>query len=214
MKVIISLVLSLVSLSVHAQDTTKTEFDGHKWEAPYHFPIPKDWTIERFLIPISFAPQIPYKGVEDIRFTPGWGNVKTDEYWTYAFLWYLDDSPETNAKIIADNLQAYYTGLININRENYKVPVEKLIPVVTSFKEIPTDRGDLQTFTGTIKMLDYMQQQPITLNCKAHLKTCPGENKTLLFYEISPKSFTHKNWQSLNQLWIDFTCKKVDTLNK
>ncbi len=63
-------------------------------EAPYHLSIPKDWTIERFLITISFAPQISYKGVEDIRFTPGWGKVDSDEYWTYAFLWYLDAHPK------------------------------------------------------------------------------------------------------------------------
>lgn len=77
MKYLIILMLCLTSLSIYGQEV-KTEFDGHKWEAPYQLPVPKDWTIERFLIPISFAPQIPYKGVEDIRFTPGWGKVDSD----------------------------------------------------------------------------------------------------------------------------------------
>ena len=103
----------LVSLNINGQEV-KTAFDGHKWEAPYHLPIPKGWTIERFLIPISFAPQISYKGVEDIRFTPGWGDIKSEEYWTYAFLWYLDGSPKTDANIIAANLKAYYTGLVKL----------------------------------------------------------------------------------------------------
>ena len=208
MKNLITLVLCLAFLSMYGQEANKTEFDGHKWEAPYNLSIPKDWAIERFLIPISFAPQISYKGVDDIRFTPGWGNVKSDEYWTYAFLWYLDGAPKTDAKIIADNLKAYYTGLIDINRENYKVPIEKLIPVVTSFKEVETYNGDVKTYNGTIEMLDYMQQKPITLNCIVHLTSCPEENKTILFYELSPKPFTHKNWQSLNQLWSGFTCKR------
>lgn len=212
MKNLIALILCLLSLNSYGQEVTKTEFDGHKWEAPYSLPIPKDWTIERFLIPISFAPQISYNGVEDIRFTPGWGNVESDQYWTYAFLWYLDGSPKTDAKIIAGNLKAYYTGLIEINRENYKVPVEKIIPVLTSFKETQTDNGDLKTYAGTIKMLDYMQQKPITLHCIAHLKSCLEENKTILFYELSPKPLTHNNWLSLNQLWLDFKCKKIDAV--
>ncbi|MHA4893016.1 hypothetical protein, partial [Enterococcus faecium] len=89
----------------------KVKFDGNKWEAPYTLNFPKGWDIERFLIPIAFAPEISYKGVEDIRFTPGWGKVQTDEYWTYAFLWYLDGKVKTNEKIIEDNLKAYYTGL-------------------------------------------------------------------------------------------------------
>lgn len=208
MKRFISLLLCLVAFNLYGQDATNTEFDGHKWEAPYHLAIPKDWGSERFLIPISFAPQIPYKGVEDIRFTPGWAKVKTDEYWTYAFLWWLDGSPTMDANIIAANLKAYYTGLIETNREGYKVPVEKITPVQTAFKKTKTASGDLKTFTGTIDMLDYMQQKAITLHCIVHLKLCPEENKTIVFYELSPKPFPHPNWASLNQLWLDFKCKK------
>ena len=201
--------LCLFSLNINAQEE-ETAFDGHKWEAPYHLPIPKGWTIERFLIPISFAPQISYKGVEDIRFTPGWGNIKSEEYWTYAFLWYLDGSLKTDANIIAANLKAYYTGLVEINSESFKVPAEKLIPVLTSFKEMQTAKGDLKTYTGTIELLDYMQHKSIKLNSIVHLKSCPKDDKTLLFFELSPKPLTHNNWLLLNQLWLDFECKKID----
>ena len=207
MKNLIVLFFCLTSLHINAQEV-KPEFDGHKWEAPYALAIPNGWTIERFLIPISFAPQISYNGVEDIRFTPGWANVKTDEYWTYTFLWYLNGSPKTNAGIIAGNLKAYYSGLIKVNTQSQKKPAENLIPVITSFKKVQTGKGDLKTFNGTIEMLDYMQQKPITLNCIVHLQYCLKENKTILFYELSPKPLTHNIWSSLNQLWLDFKCKK------
>ncbi|WP_462252209.1 hypothetical protein [Ferruginibacter sp.] len=207
MKNLLVIFLFLISITINAQELS-TAFDGHKWEAPYNLPIPKDWTIERFLIPISFAKQIPYKGVEDIRFTPGWAKAKSDEYWTYAFLWWLDDNPETDAKIIAENLKAYYTGLFKINTDSTKIPAGKIIPVTTSFKEATTDKGDVKTYTGTIEMNDYMQLKPITLNCIAHLKFCEEDNKTILFYELSPQPFTHSIWLSLNQLWLDFKCKK------
>ena len=208
MRILILLLLIQFSFSVYSQDTTKHEFDGHKWEAPYHLSIPKDWTIERFLIPISFAPAIPYKGVEDIRFTPGWGNVKTEEYWTYAFLWFLDGTPEIDKKTIEKNLKAYYSALIQINSADYKVPADKIIPVKTSFKKTKAEAGDLKTFTGTIEMLDYMQHTPIILHCKVHVKTCPEENKTIVFHELSPKPLTHINWKNMNQLWLDFKCIK------
>jgi len=83
-----------------------------------------------------------------------------------------------------------------------------LIPVKTSFKKINSHPGDLKTFTGTIEMLDYMQHTPIILNCITHVKYCSEENKTIVFYELSPKPLTHKNWLTLNQLWLDFKCKK------
>jgi hypothetical protein len=188
----------------------KAEFDGHKWEAPYHLSIPANWTIERFLIPISFAPKIPYTGVEDIRFAPGWGNVKSEEYWSYAFLWYLDGMPETSCAIIEDNLKEYYTGLIHINTDSAKLGAipEKLRQVKTSFKEIQADKGDLKTFTGKVEMLDYMQLKLITLNCIVRMRTCSQENKTILFYQLSPKPYSDKIWLSFNQLWLDFACKK------
>jgi len=205
LKFVAALAMCLLTASVFSQET-KPEFDGHKWEAPYSLSIPKDWTIERFLIPISFAPQIPYKGVEDIRFTPGWGNAKSDEYWTYAFLWYLDGKIDLDAKTIETNLKNYYTGLIGTNGRN--IPSDKLVPVLTSFQEAKADKDDLKTFVGTIRMLDYMQQKPIVLNGKVHLKSCPGENKTFVFHEISPQPSSHQIWTSLDRLWLEFKCKQ------
>ncbi|MDB5209044.1 MAG: hypothetical protein JWR72_4119 [Flavisolibacter sp.] len=212
MKHLLILIICITSLSINAQDV-KSAFDGHKWEAPYHLPIPKDWTIERFLIPISFAPQISYKGVEDIRFTPGWGNVKTDDYWSYAFLWHLDGNPKMDAGIIAGNLKAYYSGLATVNVDSTKLKAlpENLKAVTTSFKETQTAKGDLKTYTGTVAMLDYMQLKRIMLNCIVHVRPCPKENKTIVFYQLSPKPYSHNVWTGLNKLWLDFTCTKKDT---
>lgn len=207
MKYVLIFLLGFSHLISHGQATT-TEFDGHKWEAPYHLPAPKDWGIERFLIPISFAPSISYKGVEDIRFAPGWANSKSEEYWTYAFLWYLDGKVNMDEKIMAGNLKAYYTGLFNINTDSARRAAVKVIPVTTSFKKTATATGDLETYTGVIEMMDYMQLKPVTLNCKAHLRFCSDENRTIVFYELSPQPFTHTNWVSLDQLWTGFACKK------
>src|SRR5829696_7849428 len=209
MKNFVLLIVGFFPFLSYAQEP-KAAFDGHKWEAPYHLSIPANWTIERFLIPIAFAPQIPYKGVEDIRFPPGWGNVKSDEYWSYAFLWYLKGTPKTSSTIIAANLKAYYTGLIAINTDSAKlnaIPQEQR-QVKTSFKEMATVKGDLKTFKGTVDMLDFMQLKPITLYCIVHLKACPEEKKTILFYELSPKAYGEKIWLSFDQLWLNFTCKK------
>jgi len=206
MKNTIIAMLCFFSLNINGQETVTTEFDGHSWKAPYDLPITKDWGVERFPIPISFAPQISYKGIEDIRFAPGWSKASSENYWSYAFVWYLEGEIKTNAKEIEKNLQVYYTGLISANGST--ISSETLIPVVTSFKETKKNNGDLKTFVGTIKMLDYMGKKPIVLNCKAHLKACIGEDKTFLFYELSPQPLSHAIWLSLDKLWLDFKCKK------
>ena len=208
MKHFVIALFCLLSLASFGQ-TPKVEFDGSKWDAPYTLGFPKGWDVERFLIPIEFAPQISYKGIEDIRFSPGWSNVKTDGYWTYAFLWYLYDAPKTNAKIVESNLKAYYTGLVGRNIVSRKIPANKLVPVKTEVKEVKADKEDVKTFRGTIYMLDYMEQKPVTLNCIVHLKSCSEQNKTIIFNEISPKPYSDPVWQNLNQLWTDFSCDKV-----
>jgi hypothetical protein len=55
-------------------------------QSPYVFPQPAKWTSEKIAFPISFAPKIDFKGTEDIRFTPGWGNQASEEYWSYTFV--------------------------------------------------------------------------------------------------------------------------------
>ncbi len=201
MKRIAIIILCFIAYDISAQD-----FDGAKWKAPYTLSFPEGWGVERFLIPIEFAPSIPYKGVEDIRFTPGWGNAKSEEYWSYAFLWYLVEMPATNEAVIQTNLNAYYTGLIGRNIERRKIPKEKLFPVKTLVKEVKTDAGDMKTFQGTINMLDYMEQMPMTLNCLVHVKSCSGQAKGFIFYEISPKPSSDKIWTSLNSVWDSFDC--------
>ena len=207
MRTLAILALILITQGIYAQEV-KNEFDGHKWEAPYNLRIPQNWSIERFTIPISFAPQIPYKGVEDIRFSPGWGNKTSDEYWSYAFLWFLEGQIKVDPKTIGDNLKAYYTGLVGVNGRN--IPAEKIIPAVTSFKEISTEPGDLNTYTGTIKMTDYMTQKPLILNSKVHVKSCEGQDKTFIFHELSPQPFTHKTWSDCTLPRISGQLKVVD----
>ncbi len=207
MKNLLLALCCLISAIAFAQDT-KVAFDGKNWQAPYALDFPKGWDVERFLIPIEFAPSIPYKGIEDIRFTPGWGNAKTEEYWSYAFLWYLDGKPNITAENTAANLKAYYTGLIGRNIEPRKIPAEKVFPVKTAIKAVKTAAGDIKTFNGKIDMLDYMEQKPITLNCIVHIKLCPGKNNTFVFTEISPQPYNHKVWEAFGQLWGSFNCDK------
>jgi len=194
MKTLAILIFSLCSLTSYSQEI--------KTDSLYTFPAPGNWGIERFPIPIGFAPQISYKGVEDIRFTPGWAKATTDEYWTYAFLWYLEGDIKMDAKTIENNLQQYYSGLITANG------IDTSSANVASFKEVTKKNTGVKTFSGTIDMLDYMTKQPIKLHCKVHVKSCASKTHTFIFYELSPKPLSHLIWQRLDTLWTDFKCKK------
>jgi hypothetical protein len=161
---------------------------------------PKGWDKEHFSIPISFAPSIKYKGAEDIRFAPGWGNSTSNDYWAYVFLWSLEGAPTINEKIIEQNLTAYYNGLIASNVQRLKIPNRKIFPTKATIEKIATAANDSATFSGHILMLDYMTLDSMQLNCMVHLKACSSKTKTFLLHEISPKPLTDSVWQGLNQL--------------
>ena len=204
---VISLLTLLVGCSRNNTHETRALYDPEKFVPTYKLLTPENWTTERFGIPIEFAPSIPYVGIEDVRFAPGWDNTTSDDYWTYSYLWYLQGSVVFDAKTIEENLNAYYTGLVGRNIERRKIPKEKLIPVETKFETTEKNAGDLNTFKGTVHMLDYMTQEPITLNALVHVKSCPGKSNTFVIFEISPKEESHPIWQTLDKIYTEFQCE-------
>lgn len=205
MKPAFTFILIFACLFLRAQ-TEKPEFDAAKYQPPYQLAQPEGWGVERFPIPIDFAPQIPYKGVEDIRFAPGWGDATKEDYWSYCFLWYLQGDLKFTPAKVEQHLKDYYSGLIGRNISRRNIPKEKLVPTITTLAITQSVKGDLATYMGTVSMLDYMQQKPMVLNCIVHIKSCMDPNKTFVFYQLSPKPFTEKVWTDMNDLWANFIC--------
>ena len=191
-----------IQVSLHIVNAAKVE----NWAPPYTMKIPKDWTTEHFDLPPDFAPQITYRGIEDLRFSPGWGDVKSDQHWTYGFLWWLEGTPILDAQTLQSNLQAYYSGLIARNIESRKIPAEKIVPTVVSIKQIYTASQDVATFNGTISMLDYHSQLPIKLHCVIHVKFCNQKDRLTVYFAVSPKPSGNAVWRTLDDIGKSIEC--------
>jgi hypothetical protein len=146
--------------------------------------------------------------MEDIRFPPGWGNSKSEEYWSVAYLLWLDGGQKIDAEILQKNLKIYYDELIAgaLVRRNIKIPPSEIAPARVTIKKIKTEPNDVETYTGTIDMFDYLGRHPITLNVRAHVKACDAKKQIPLFWEMSPQPFTHPLWQDLEQMKQKFNC--------
>ena len=199
MKRVITILVFFTSVICYGQ-RAKVEFDGAHWNAPYTLSIPFGWSVERSCIQGEPASQVPFIGIEDSRYSPGWGNTESEQYWSYDFLWYLDGSKVPSEELIEKNLNARYTALL----EKQNISKKKVLPVKSWITEPVSEKGDLKTYYGAIAMLDYMGQKPISLNCIVHVKAVPEQNKTVLFFEVSPKPLYDEVWKSLDQLWLDF----------
>jgi len=183
-------------------------FDFNTWTPPYNLIIPKDWGIEHFPLPPDFAPGMTYKGVEDLRFAPRWGDSSSGDYWGYAYLWWLQGKPKVDAISLQQNVTEYYSGLVGRNIIERRIPANKVVPTVATIKQIKTTSGDIETYGGTISMLDYMTQKPIVLNTLIHVRNCGEQKNIVVFVKISPRPLVHPIWKQFGAILEEFKCDK------
>ncbi len=77
----------------------------------FTWPLPAGWKSETIPFPLDFAPTIPHRGVEELRFAPGFFDAAAAGYWTYAFAWVVSGSDELDAAALSRQLTTYFRGL-------------------------------------------------------------------------------------------------------
>ncbi|HEV3325324.1 MAG TPA: hypothetical protein VG052_06945 [Puia sp.] len=179
------------------------------WIPPYKWPEPTGWRSEASYIPGPNSPHFPLKGIEDIRFPPGWGVAGSEEYWSVAYLFWLDGGQKIDADILQGALKTYYDELIAgaLIRRRLSIAPGTIKPVQVTIKKIAAEPDDRETYTGTIAMFDYLGQKPMTLNYLVHVKTCSAQGHIPMFLEISPKPFEHLLWSKLKEPKQKFSCE-------
>jgi hypothetical protein len=173
----------------------------------YVFAVPPKWTTEEFAFPVGFAPQLPYKGMEVLRFAPGWAAAGNEEHWSYTFLWWLEGQPVFDVAVLQQNLTDYYTGLLNQNIRERNIPSNKITLPSVFIQKTETAAGDTETWNGTITMTDYLDimYNTMKLNCVVHKKDCGS--KTALLFEISLQPGGHAVRQEMEKMVNGFGCK-------
>lgn len=77
----------------------------------FTWPVPAGWRSETIPFPLEFAPDIPHRGVEELRFAPGFFDPAAPGYWTYAFAWVVTGEHPLDNATLARELTAYFRGL-------------------------------------------------------------------------------------------------------
>jgi len=76
------------------------------------WPTPAGFRSETIPFPLDFAPQLAHRGVEELRFAPGFFDPAAPGYWSYAFVWRTEDPAALDAAAVGAELTAYFRGLI------------------------------------------------------------------------------------------------------
>ena len=76
------------------------------------WPTPAGFRSETIPFPLDFVPELSHKGVEELRFAPGFFDPAAPGYWSYAFVWRTEDPAALDAAALGGELTAYFRGLI------------------------------------------------------------------------------------------------------
>lgn len=159
--------------------------------------IEEPWRSEHLPFPISFAPSLDYKGIEEVRFAKGWGSPESGEFWTYAFLWYLDEDPKLSQSKLETDIEAYFDGLMSVVGKDIKdIPKTKA-----------TFTNDGMVYQGKARIYDaFFTKELITLQIDAVSEYCTQKEKYTVLFTISPQPRDHSVWKTLTTIDLAFTC--------
>lgn len=165
---------------------------------------PAAWSFERFALPPSFAPNFPYKGAEELRFSPGMFNKDSTNYFTYAFAAQLDSTTAISQNNIRNYLLDYFRGLCSSTANDRKLVIDttKITVSVERKKGAP---GTGIIYNASLNIFGvFADGAPLKLNMEVKVLMNAAAKKTYLIFIASPHEKTDDVWKELYKIQKDF----------
>lgn len=153
------------------------------------------WRKEAFRFPIPFAKEIDFNGVADVRFTKGWEDTNSPNFWSYAFAWKIVLEERLTDSEIEKYMQIYFDGLMNVVNKDKSKPVP---PTQASFTSIKSTEAI--NYMGEIMVYDaFFTQEMMTLNIQGRYSYCKEQDTSIYIFKLSPQEFDNTVWQHINK---------------
>lgn len=179
-------------------------FAAHAQSKPSLLVTPADWQFEQFSLPPVFAPTLPYKGIEELRFSPGMFKKDATDYFTYVFVARFDGTKNVSQADINNYLLTYYKGLCSKTAAD-----RKLNPVDTSAISVSLQRKKTTNKETVYNVLlhafgVFADGAPVTLNMEVKVMTDVAGQRVYLLFIVSPQPKTDAVWQELYKVQQEF----------
>lgn len=164
---------------------------------------PANWQFEKFSLPPQFAPGIPYKGVEELRFSPGMFVKDSATYFTYAFVAELDNTNSISQYDIRNYLVNYFKGLCSstAKQRNLSIDTSQI-----SVEIKPAKNGNEDLYNAVLNIFGvFTDGAPVKLNMDIRVKQDKAASKIYLVFIASPLNKTDKVWKELYDIQNNFT---------
>jgi hypothetical protein len=160
---------------------------------------PTDWRLETMSVPPSFAPDVKFKGSEEIRFAPGMFDTGSNTYFTCALAIVADGVTEMGAPEVKDFLERYYRGLSTSRaRRSGATPDISAMQAVVN----PVSGYDSKNrFTAQVVFFDsFSDGRKVTLNVEATVIPRPVKKQVCLILLVSPSAKDSDVWPTLRDI--------------
>jgi hypothetical protein len=171
---------------------------------------PEGWRKERIVLPPPFAPDMKLKGLEEIRFAPGMFQLQSDSFFSYVFVFQLENKPELSQEIMERELLAYYRGLATavLKSRNASVDTNTFTLKLTKASAIddaPKPPQIPRQFTGDLKWVEpFVTGQSQTLHLELQSWKSQDSNHRFMFVCASPKPKTTAIWRQMREIRNSF----------
>jgi hypothetical protein len=166
-----------------------------------------EWRRERLSFPLEFAPQIPFHGVEEITFAPGFFDPGAEDFWSYRFFWRLDGEPQLGQAELEKDLLVYFSGLSHaVGDRKYRFDASHFAARLHALGDAYEPGSFIGAFSGTVDTYDpFVTGRPVSLNLKVTVSRCP-ERRRIVSVTASPQPYAHPIWQALARKSQDEAC--------
>lgn len=196
MRKIIAALLFIASISITAKSQdAKAEF----------LKEPSTWSFERFPLPPVFAPGFPYKGVEELRFSPGMFNKNSSDYFSYAFVAQLDNTTAMMQSDIKNYLLTYFKGLCGstAKERNLSIDTSQITVSVEKKNNVPPGATIYNAQLNVFGV--FADGAPVTLNAEIKVLNNINTKNSYLVFIASPHKKTDDIWKQLYKIQSGFT---------
>jgi hypothetical protein len=153
---------------------------------------PAGWRTEHLTFPLGFAPELDYRGFEDLVFAPGMFAPDSDSYFSYALGIRLEGAVVVDERMLRHFLETYYRGLCGAVAADRKL--ERDVNAVRA-RVTATKSG----FQATVEMFD-----PFTdgreLELALELRVHDRPRATEILGLASPLDREARIWKELDAL--------------
>lgn len=180
-------------------------------EPPFKIPTPKGWAKESIELPPSFAKNMKWKGIEELRFAPGMFKSDAADFFSYALLFWLPDDQKIDTKAMEKELLEYYRGLAKAVSENKKleVDVSTFTLTIKDEKEKPAKRTggeEVTAYVGELKWTEpFATGKSQTLRMEIQTWHSDKQKHHCVFICASPQPETGEIWKALREIRVGCT---------